>query len=155
MNTALDFYKASLGFDRMIDALNSSFSQSSASSYPPYNIQKVGDRYTVEVAVAGFAPNELSVEVKDGYLEISGSKRQSVEKKLDGYQYKGISDRSFSRKFLLSEHEWEIESFLENGILSVVLKEKVPEHKNRSNVPIKVLAGHSPPPSTTSDKEPM
>ncbi len=60
------FYRATVGFDRVFDLLDSAASQSGANGYPPYNIEKAGDNaYRIVMAVAGFAEAELNVTQKE------------------------------------------------------------------------------------------
>ncbi len=104
-------------------------------SYPPYNIVKVSDDSLIlEVAVAGFNEDEITVLVEDGYLKISGKK--SAETNVE-YLYKGIGTRSFERSFALSKDAIVESASFEAGILSVLVKEQVPEEKKPRQIPIK------------------
>src|SRR3546814_9714538 len=72
-------YRASVGFDRLFQTLDS-VSQESALSYPPYNIEKVSeDAYRIVMAVAGFGEGELDVTAKENSLVITGSKAKPEE----------------------------------------------------------------------------
>jgi hypothetical protein len=66
----LDFaplYRATVGFDRIADLMDRALTADVQPTYPPYNIEKTAeDAYRISIAVAGFSPDELSVEVKDG-----------------------------------------------------------------------------------------
>ncbi len=67
------FYRATVGFDRVFDLLDSAASHSGANGYPPYNIEKAGDNaYKIVMAVAGFAEAELNVTQKENELLVSG-----------------------------------------------------------------------------------
>jgi molecular chaperone IbpA len=104
-------------------------------SYPPYNIVKASDNSLVlEVAVAGFKEEEVSVVVEDGYLRISGKKTDNsgVE-----YLYKGIGTRSFERSFALSKDAIVQSADYNDGILSILVEEQIPEEKKSRQIPIK------------------
>ena len=67
------FYRATVGFDRVFDLLDSVSSQSATNGYPPYNIEKAGDNaYRIVMAVAGFAEAELNVTQKEHELLVTG-----------------------------------------------------------------------------------
>ncbi|HEV3489955.1 MAG TPA: Hsp20 family protein, partial [Reyranella sp.] len=67
------FYRATVGFDRVFDLLDSAASHSGANGYPPYNIEKAGDNaYKIVMAVAGFAEAELNVTQKENELLVTG-----------------------------------------------------------------------------------
>ena len=64
---SLDFaplYRATVGFDRIADMMDRALaSDVSQTTYPPYNIEKTAENgYRISVAVAGFAPGDLTVE---------------------------------------------------------------------------------------------
>lgn len=106
----------------------------SGSSYPPYNIIKVSDNETVlEVAVAGFKEEQISVTVDDGKLLVSGKKDNS---NVADYIYKGISTRTFEKSFALSKDAIVEKAEYADGILSVHVKYEVPEEKKPKNIPI-------------------
>ena len=67
-------FRTTVGFDRWNDLFNAAFrADESAASYPPYNIEKVGDdRYRVTLAVAGFGADDLNVTARESLLVISG-----------------------------------------------------------------------------------
>ena len=103
--------------------------------YPPHNILKIGESdYLIELAVAGFSREELSIEVKDRTLTIIG---EHVSKGRE-YIHRGISTKKFKRTFRLSEHVQVHGADLKDGILSVELKYVVPEELR----PRKIQIGH-------------
>lgn len=63
--------RALIGFDNIVNArLLASFS-----NYPPYNIIKYDDtHYALEIAVSGFKKSEISIEIKEEHLTISGQR---------------------------------------------------------------------------------
>jgi molecular chaperone IbpA len=99
---------------------------SNVPSYPPYNIEKLGeDDYRVTMAVAGFGLDDLDITQKENALFIKGN----ADSNGDGvtYLHRGIAARSFERRFALAEHVNVVDASLDNGILVVELKREVPE----------------------------
>lgn len=104
------------------------------SSYPPYNILRVNEKETVlELAVAGFSENELSVIVEDDKLKISGKKEATDNL---NYIYKGIGTRAFERIFTLSRDSKVEYAEYSDGILSVHVSYEIPEEKKPKNIQI-------------------
>jgi molecular chaperone IbpA len=126
-NDLSPLYRATIGFDRMMNLLDSATRiDEGALSYPPYNIEKLGeDDYRIVMAVAGFGEDELDITVKESSLIISG-KKEKAEEKLN-YLHRGIATRGFERRFDLADHIKVIGAKLENGLLYVDLVREVPE----------------------------
>lgn len=102
-------------------------------NYPPYNIVKVDDnKYVIEMAVAGFGKQNLDIEINDGTLTISGQSNQSDEE----YLYKGIADRSFTRKFSIADTVEIKNADLFNGMLKIWLENIIPDSKKPKKVKI-------------------
>ena len=125
----LDFaplYRATVGFDRIADLMDRVLSTEVAQpTYPPYNIEKTAeDAYRISIAVAGFAPDELSVEVKDGALLVSAKRSDAVQKT---YLHRGIATRAFERRFALADHVRVTGAAHENGMLHIDLVRETPE----------------------------
>ena len=118
-------YRSVVGFDRLADLLDSAATES-ATGYPPYNIERTGDHeYRVEIAVAGFKPEELSIEVKESLLIVQGRKTANdVERR---FVHRGLAERNFERRFQLAEYVVVTEANLADGLLSVSLKRELPE----------------------------
>jgi len=124
------FYRSTVGFDRLLNLVDSAAEQ----GYPPYNIERSDENnYRVTVAVAGFAENDLSVDVKDRVLTISG-KREENDK--PNFLHQGIAGRAFERSFQLAEHVEVKAARLENGLLHVDLERIVPEEKKPRRIVI-------------------
>ena len=89
-----------IGFDHLMDHLVSLHSNNNLTTneYPPYDIIKEGEsNYKIELAVAGFKKDELSIQLKDNTLTIKG---ESNSKNSNGdYLHKNIARRSFSKDF--------------------------------------------------------
>jgi molecular chaperone IbpA len=130
-------HRHAIGFDRMFEELNRTFANSKGDNYPPYNVIKLDEtHYVVEVAVAGFAEDELDVELKDGVLTVAGEKSKQELDNAPEYLHKGISARSFLRKFTLAENVEVCAATVKNGVLSVALEHVVPEEKKPKKIAI-------------------
>jgi molecular chaperone IbpA len=130
-------YRASVGFDRLVKTLDAaSRVEESAFSYPPYNIEKVGDdAYRIVMAVAGFGEDELDITAKENSLVISG-KKDKPEAEAVKVLHRGIAARAFERRFDLADHIKVTGAKLENGLLSVELVREIPEAKRPRSISI-------------------
>lgn len=132
-------FRSTVGFDRlarMVDAATRL--DDSAPSYPPYNIEKMGeDAYRITMAVAGFSEDEIEITAQDNTLVIAGKPKKAEEERK--FLYRGIAGRAFERRFELAEFIEVKGASLENGLLHVELVRVVPEAmKPRS---IKIATG--------------
>jgi molecular chaperone IbpA len=122
-------YRSTVGFDRvfgMLDSLGNFEGQ--APTYPPYNIERTGENaYRVTLAVAGFGENDITIEVKEGTLNVAGAKNEAAEGEGKEVLYRGIAARSFERRFQLADHVEVRGATLENGLLHVDLVREIPE----------------------------
>ena len=104
------------------------------STYPPYNIKEKDDLGVIEFAVAGFTEKDLKVEIKDRTLYIYGCKE---EKTSEDFYHRGISDRTFQKKFKLHEHIVINGAELKDGLLKVAYHRDIPESENPKQIKIK------------------
>jgi molecular chaperone IbpA len=120
-------YRATVGFDRIADLMDRALTSDVAQpAYPPYNIEKTGENaYRISVAVAGFAPDDLQVEVKDATLHITA--RRQAEDTARAFLHRGIATRAFERRFALADHVRVTGAVHENGMLHLDLVREVPE----------------------------
>jgi len=119
-------YRATVGFDRIADLMDRTLSADSVTSYPPYNIEKTAENaYRISVAVAGFSPDELSVEVKESTLHITAKKGADTTER--SYLHRGIATRAFERRFALADHVKVTGALHENGMLHIDLMRETPE----------------------------
>jgi molecular chaperone IbpA len=122
------FYRATVGFDRVFDLLDNVAGQT-ATSYPPYNIEKAGENaYRIVMAVAGFAEAELNVTQKENELLVTGQTAAASEEGRQ-YLYRGIAGRNFDRRFQLADHVKVTGAKLANGLLTIDLQCEIPEEK--------------------------
>jgi molecular chaperone IbpA len=124
-NALAHLNRALIGFDRIFDNFENRY-QNSTTNYPPYNVLKHDDNtFEVEIAVAGFDKEEISIEVDQDQLVIKG--RRAKDEDTDKYLHRGLAARDFERVFTLAEYMEVGEAELTNGILSVKLTRIVPE----------------------------
>lgn len=127
----------SIGFDRMFEDLSRFASRGNEQSYPPYNIVKVSEHeFAVEVAVAGFKEDEITVELVDGSLTVSGTQNHVGWPERSEYLHKGISNRSFCRNFQLAENVEVNYATVVDGILTVTLQQLFPEEKKPKRIKV-------------------
>lgn len=124
----LDFsplFRTAIGFDRLQQQLNS-VPDGNATSYPPYNIEKLGpEEYRLTMAVAGFRAEDLELTTKDNTLVVTGSISEGADNA--EILYRGIAARAFERRFVLADHMVVDGASLENGLLHVALRRVIPE----------------------------
>jgi len=131
MNTLPKFdtatlHKAFIGVDRMLDTFEHRFANQIQTNYPPHNIIKHDDyNYSIEIAVAGFAKSEISIEVQQDQLTVKGVKQTPSDK--GEFIYRGLSSRDFIRNFKLAEHLEVRSAIIDNGILTILLELVIPE----------------------------
>jgi molecular chaperone IbpA len=117
--------KALIGFDRIFNDFENRFQQSTT-NYPPYNVIKHNENtFEIEVAVAGFDREDITVQVDQDQLIIKGKKPK--EEDTTQYLHRGLATRDFERSFTLAEHIVVGEGEMINGILRVKLTREVPE----------------------------
>ena len=114
-------YRSAVGFDRLAALLDAAAASDSASGYPPYNIERTDENaYRVEIAVAGFRPEELNIEVKENLLTVTGRKAANDEPRR--FLHRGLAERNFERKFQLADYVVVTDAALADGLLSFALK---------------------------------
>ena len=133
-------YRSTIGFDRFARMLDD-MSAFEAPTYPPYNIERVGDdEYRITMAVAGFGPDDLNIELNQNTLTISGKKSDRSD---NGGEvlHQGIASRAFERRFQLADFVEVRGADLENGLLHVTLKREIPEAMKPRTIPINGKSG--------------
>lgn len=122
-------------FDRMWRVHNSA-QGTLTNNYPPYNILKDGDKYTVEIAVAGFRDSDIDIEVKENQLIVSGKIPTEPSEEGPQFVHRGIAAREFTRTFVLSDDVVVQGANLEHGMLSIHLEHIIPDAKKPRKIPI-------------------
>jgi len=128
-------FRSTVGFDRLFDLMDSVAEQSNG--YPPYNIERADENhYRISLAVAGFGEKDLTIEVKEGVLTVTGQRDDLNQGEPHAYLYQGIAGRAFERRFQLAEYVEVRAAKLENGLLHVDLERVVPEEKKPRRIAI-------------------
>ncbi|MEZ2409259.1 Hsp20 family protein [Bosea sp. RCC_152_1] len=153
MGTTFDFtplFRSSIGFDRMLNALDAASRVEPINNWPPYDIAKMGeDDYRITMAVAGFSQDELTVTQEQNMLMVSG---QKVGENDDRYLHRGIPGQAFQRRFELADHVKVVDASLLNGLLTIDLKRELPEEMKPRR--IEIATGKALPKIETKAMEP-
>ena len=125
-----------IGFNNMVDRLNSVHTTATHQSYPPYDVAQIDEiEYIVSLAVAGFSKDDITVEVDNGTLVIKGER--DIEDVPKHVIHKGIAARKFTRTFALGEYMEVSSAQLENGLLNIHVERIVPEEKKPKTIKVK------------------
>jgi molecular chaperone IbpA len=117
-------WRSSIGFDRLFDLINSQMPENQE-GYPPYDIVRTGeDTYCISLAVAGFAPDDITITAQQNLLTVAGRKAHNPDHE---YIYQGVSARAFERRFSLADHVEVARAAHEDGLLQIDLERKLPE----------------------------
>ena len=132
----------SIGFDDMFDQFENMLGNGSLtmqSNYPPYNIRKTGkDKYSIEVALAGFSKKDVEVEFEDNLLTVRTKQVDKSENREDGeIIHKGISQRQFARSFTIADDVKVNDAALKDGLLTIACERVLPDHKKKRLIAIK------------------
>ena len=131
-----------VGFDNMFDHFERMFDEDytfnvPTVNFPPYNIVKTGDfTYDVELALAGFSKDDITVDYADNVLTVKSVKK-SEEKKEDGVIHRGISKRYFSKSFTIADDVEVKGAELKDGLLKISLEKIIPDAKKPRSIEIK------------------
>ena len=137
-----DFDKVFVGFDdqfKKFQKLHDDLTKD-IPNYPPFNVRKNGNTYTIEIAVAGFAQNEIDITIDGGKLIVKGN-TESVEPEGTDYLFKGIANRAFTRAWAIGDQYEVKDAELFNGVLKIALDQLVPEVQKPKKVPVKTGSG--------------
>jgi molecular chaperone IbpA len=122
-------YRSAVGFDRLAGLLESAARTSQENGWPPYNIETTGENaYRIEIAVAGFKPDELTLEVKENLLTVTGRKTANDDAGTGRtYLHRGLAERDFERRFQLADYVVVKGADLADGLLAIELARELPE----------------------------
>ena len=147
MRSACDFApfrRSTVGFDRLFDMLENNAAGQNQENYPPFDLIKTGDNdYRIQLAVAGFKPEEIDITAQQNVLIVTGKKGDEIEEKGTEFVYRGIAARSFERRFGLADHIQVKGADLKDGLLLIDLVREIPEAMK----PRKIGIGGSAPAS--------
>jgi molecular chaperone IbpA len=118
-------WRSTIGFDHLADLVDASLRQATDDNYPPYNIERSSeDHYRITLALAGFAPDDVSVTAEQSTLTIEGKKSTQDEHE---YLYQGIAARPFRRVFNLADYVQVKDASFKDGLLTIDLAREVPD----------------------------
>ena len=119
-----------VGFDHDIRRLER-MASTSIPSYPRVNIIKLDDvRSRIDLAVAGFTRDEITVSTEGNTVTIKGTKAKAADADTDKqYLVRGIASRDFDLSFTMGEHVELLHAKLADGILTLDFVREVPEDK--------------------------
>lgn len=121
-------HRSLIGFDRMANLIDAATKLETSPGYPPYNIEQIDeDRYQIELAVAGFSEEELSLESHKNVLTVTGKKSQDEAASERNFVHRGIAGRGFARRFQLADHVIVQGADLKHGLLTIALRRELPE----------------------------
>jgi molecular chaperone IbpA len=132
-----DFDKVFVGFDdnfKRMQQLHDDLTKD-IPNYPPFNVRKNGNTYTIEIAVAGFAQNEIDITIDGGKLIVKGNSSSTEPE--DNFLFKGIANRAFTRAWAIGDTYEVKDAEIFNGILKIALDKLVPETPKAKKVPVK------------------
>lgn len=133
-NALAQLNRALVGFDRIF---NDRFFETRTNNYPPYNIVKYDDNnYGIEVAVAGFSKEEITVQIDQDQLTISGTKSVDVNDSKE-YLHRGLAARDFEQTFTLAEYMEVKDAEVKDGMLKIQIERIVPEALKPRTIEIK------------------
>jgi molecular chaperone IbpA len=117
-----DFLNRSIGWDKLFEDLT----RKSVGNFPPYNIVKEPEGAEIQIALAGYSKDDISVTFQDGVLVVQseGAEDNDVQ-----YAYKGIAKRKFISKFSLGKYYEVQDVSMKDGMLYVFVAEVLPEEK--------------------------
>ena len=130
-------FRTAIGFDRLARLADTV--PQDAVSYPPYNIEKVGDdAYKLQLAVAGFSAEDIELTAKDNALIVAG--RVAEETAKGEFLHRGIAARAFMRRFVLADHMVVEGADIANGLLNISIRRVVPEALKPRKIAINTVA---------------
>lgn len=130
--------RALVGFDRVFHDFEGRFANQVQNNYPPHNvIKRDEDNYEIQIAVAGFSKEEVSITVQGDEIIVVGIKTDIGDPPNTEYIHRGLAFRDFERYFRL-EGYLEVESAeIVNGLLAIKIKRNIPEEKKPKLIEIK------------------
>ena len=131
-----------IGFDNVFDHFERMFEddvfRAPTVNFPPYNIVKTGEyTYDVELALAGFSKEDITVDYADNILSVKSVKNTDENKENDGVLHRGISKRYFSKSFTIADDVEVKGAELKDGLLKISLERIVPEGKKPRTIEVK------------------
>jgi molecular chaperone IbpA len=135
------FARNAIGFETLFDRLNDRH-QDNNEGYPPYDIIRKGeDQFQINIAIAGFSRDEVTITSEASLLTVAGKKQDKDDVE---YLYQGISARSFERRFNLADYIEVEGAAFENGLLHINLVRRIPDKMKPRKIAIGNVAQLEP-----------
>ena len=136
-------YRTLVGFDRIASLMDQAARLDAAPGYPPFNVEQIGeDEFRIELAVAGFGEDDLTIEFKQNSLVVTGQRKQPETPR--NFLHRGIAERSFERRFGLADHVRVAGAKLEHGLLTIQLVRELPDVLKPRKIEINSVTAGSP-----------
>jgi molecular chaperone IbpA len=130
-------YRSFIGSDHLAALVDAAARNEKQASYPPYNIELLGDdKYRITMAVAGFGQDNIEITVQENTLIVSGKNDTPKDEAERKFLHKGISERSFERKFQLGDNVKVLAADMEHGLLHIDLERIIPEAEKPRKITI-------------------
>jgi molecular chaperone IbpA len=127
------FSRNAIGFETLFDRLNDR-SFDNTEPYPPYDIVRKGeDAFQINLALAGFSPQDITITSEASQLTVAG--RKPADEKTE-YLHQGISARAFERHFNLADYVEVEDAAFENGLLHINLVRRIPDRMKPRRIAI-------------------
>jgi molecular chaperone IbpA len=127
------FARNAIGFETLFDRLNDR-SFDNTENYPPYDIIRKGeDTFQINLALAGFSSQDITITSEANQLKVTGKKPEDESTE---YLFQGISARAFERHFSLADYIEVEDAAFENGLLHINLVRRVPERMKPKRIAI-------------------
>jgi molecular chaperone IbpA len=134
-------WRSTIGFERLFDLIDNSDLLNNQDSHPPYDIARIGeDAFRISLAVAGFAPDHLTITAHNNLLTVTGSKPEPTDME---YVYQGIPAQPFERRFSLADYVEVKSASCENGLLQIDLVRRIPEAMKPRRIQIGAATGRN------------
>lgn len=118
-----------IGLEPWFNSLNNSYTLSSSSNYPPYDLVDLGEgKYRLRLALAGFPRDNIKVYMEKNLLTVEACTPKKTDEK---YHYSGIAKRNFKRVWPLGEDIRVDDVKLLDGVLTLNLSTVEPERSDR------------------------
>jgi molecular chaperone IbpA len=133
-------YRSAVGFDRLAGLLEAASRSEGPTGYPPYNIETRGENaYRIELAVAGFKPEELTIDARENTLTVQG-KKAAANDDARRFLHRGLAERNFERRFQLADYVVVTGAALADGLLAIDLERQLPEALKPRRIEISTAA---------------
>jgi molecular chaperone IbpA len=120
------FSRSSVGFEPFFNILSGAHRRlEMEGNFPLYDIVKKDEaNYSIRLAVAGYAPGDISITVQQNLMNVTGRRAPEQGRQ---YLHEGITNTEFERQFSLADQVEVTNASYENGILEIDLHKEVPE----------------------------